>query len=73
MTQVRELIKGSVASLGGDRPYSGLQKQIETAHNSGDTTLRDKLIKKLPKDMQTGMTYTGRATVDPITHKIVVK
>lgn len=65
--------KKKVSELGGNRRANDIQSKIESAHNSGNAALASQLIGKLPSDLRSGMTYTGHAVVDPITHKISVR
>jgi hypothetical protein len=51
-TNLVERHQPTISELGGGREADSIQKQIEVAHNAGNSALVDKLIPQLPKDLQ---------------------
>lgn len=64
-----------LSKQGGIRPYDALQSRIESAHQSGNIVLRDRLLNQLPPDVRAGMGFDSslKPVVDPITHKITMQ
>ena len=71
-TPGQDIVSATVPNISAGRPFNKLQSQIETAHNAGNTKLRDELVKQLPPDLQKGMGFQRqlKPVVDPLTKKI---
>jgi hypothetical protein len=57
----------TISELGGGRQADDIQRQIEAAHNAGDTAAVNKLIPQLPKDLQESTRSAMEALSPPAT------